>query len=153
MPVPPGLAQYSRLEAMAGEGSRAQAGGKLVHVLVVDDTVESRRATVRELRSLGAVVIEADNGRTARRICRVSGTGIDLVLMDVVMPGLDGLETTRLIRQLSADRQVPIVGWSSRADDHAREAALAAGMDDLVERRADPVVLRQILDKWAGQHD
>ena len=125
----------------------------MVHVLVVDDTAESRRATGRALRSLGAVVIEADNGKTARRICRVTGSSLDLVLMDVVMPGLDGLETTRLIRELPADRRVPIVGWSSRADDHAREAALAAGMDDLLQRRADPVVLRRLLDKWAGQHD
>ena len=134
--------------SVVGRGSSDQVGGKLVHVLVVDDAVESRRATVRVLRSLGAVVIEADNGRTARRICRVSGTGIDLVLMDVVMQGLDGLEATRLIRELPADRQVPIVGWSSRADDHAREAALAAGMDDLVERRFDAAVLRRIVERW-----
>jgi CheY-like chemotaxis protein len=138
---------------VVGRDSSDQAGGKLVHVLVVDDTGESRRATVRALRSLGAVAIEANNGKTARRICRVSGTGIDLVLMDVVMPGMDGLEATRLIRQLPADRQVPIVGWSSRADDHARAAALAAGMDDLVVRQVDPAFLRRLLDSWAGEHD
>jgi CheY-like chemotaxis protein len=77
---------------------------------------------------------------------RAGGEPFDLVLMDLHMPDLDGLETTRRIRALESGPRTPIVALTANAFAEDREAALAAGMDDFLVKPLDRARLRAILD-------
>lgn len=93
-------------------------------VLVVDDNRINRMVAVRFLARHGVEAVEASSGEEA--VQKVRGGGIHLVLMDIEMPGMDGLEATRLIRGF--DGALPVVGLSANAMQEHREAAEAAGM-------------------------
>jgi CheY-like chemotaxis protein len=81
-------------------------------------------------------------------MCELPGARFDLVLMDLAMPDLDGYVATTEIRRLPGCRDLPIVGWSSRVDSRAKDAALAAGMNDLVERRYDADSVAAVIRRW-----
>jgi len=83
----------------------------------------------------------------------VSQGSFDIVLMDVNMPVLDGLEATRLIRELPGDKgHVPIIALTANAMKGDRETYLAAGMDDYISKPIDSVGLLEMIAKHAG-HD
>jgi len=108
-------------------------------VLVVDDDPVNRDVAVHLLRELGAVGEVADSGHAA--IDRLSKVRFDAVLMDCSMPGMDGFETTRRIRQSSGgtiDRSVPIVAMTAHAQREDRDRCLASGMNGYL---AKPVTL------------
>ncbi|WP_218568967.1 ATP-binding protein [Pseudomonas sp. 2FE] len=110
-------------------------------VLVVDDVVANRALAMDLLGMLGFAVLEAENGEVALRLAEASVP--DLILMDMVMPVLDGLETTRRARVLPALQAVPIliVSASATADDQAD--ALAAGANAFVAKPIDQQKLLQ----------
>jgi CheY-like chemotaxis protein len=101
---------------------------------------------MRLLEKHGHRVTVAGNGREALQA--LAAEMFDVVLMDVQMPEMDGLEATAAIRRLEADRgathpRVPIVAMTAHALSGDRERCLAAGMDDYV---AKPIQARQLLD-------
>lgn len=101
-------------------------------VLIADDT----RATARALGELMAnaglgVEFAADGPEALRRACE---SGIDLVLLDLAMPGLDGLQLLRLLRAREERRHVPVLVITVRQDDSVRLAALQLGADDVLEK-------------------
>jgi PAS domain S-box-containing protein len=101
----------------------AHAGAR---VLLVEDNRVSRRLAERMLTGAGLAVTSVASGEEA---LQVSGqTSFDLVLMDLNMPGIDGLETTRRLRALPGFVDVPIVAVTGQAFDSDRDACLAAGM-------------------------
>jgi two-component system, sensor histidine kinase and response regulator len=73
----------------------------------------------------------------------------DLVLMDMQMPVMDGLEATRCIRQLPDRPGLPIIAMTANAMQRDRERCLAAGMNDFVTKPVDPEELFKVLMKWA----
>jgi CheY-like chemotaxis protein len=90
-----------------------------------------------------------DNGQDA--VDHAARERYELILMDVQMPGLDGLQATRAIRQLPGMAQVPVLAMTANAYSEDRAACLAAGMDDHI---AKPVVPQQLYEKllhWLGQ--
>jgi CheY-like chemotaxis protein len=91
------------------------------------------------LEQMGYVADEASDGRQA--VEAVEAGDYDLVLMDVQMPELDGLEATRMIRERWPDRRLRIVGLTANAMAGDREACLAAGMDDYVSKPIQPSAL------------
>jgi PAS domain S-box-containing protein len=122
----------------------AQAEGSLagLSVLVVDDNPTNRLIGVKMLEALGAEGVAVDSGAAA--VEAVRGAAFDLVLMDVNMPGMDGLEATARIRALpGAAAQVPIVALTANVMAHQRAAYLAAGMDGMVPKPFSPAVLLQ----------
>jgi CheY-like chemotaxis protein len=108
-------------------------------VLVVDDKNENRAVLTALLRPLGFDVTEATNGRDALRLARSQPP--DLVLMDLVMPDIDGLEATRLIRELPGLEDVVIIAVTARVFEQDRQASLAAGCNEVIPKPVNAVQL------------
>ena len=109
------------------------SAGPSLHVLLVEDEPDNQALALRMLSALGHRVDVAVDGADA--LVRVHETAYDVVLMDVMMPVLDGLEATRRLRQeLPPDRQPRVVALTARALRSDREACLAAGMDDYLTK-------------------
>jgi CheY-like chemotaxis protein len=95
--------------------------------LAVDDNEDSRKLATLILKREGMVVAQSEDGRQA--VDQITGGEFDLVLMDLEMPVMSGLDAIRAIRALRPPRTVRIVGLSAHADDAARRECLAAGAD------------------------
>jgi CheY-like chemotaxis protein len=122
-----------------------------VRVLLAEDNPVNQEVGRLILESLDCLVDVADNGRLA--VEAVFKNQYDLVFMDCQMPGVDGHEATRLIRQQEAadgegKRRVTIVALTAHAMEGDREFCLAAGMDDYLAKPYSPVQLVEILDRW-----
>ncbi|HEY1077638.1 MAG TPA: response regulator [Fontimonas sp.] len=98
-----------------------------LRILLVEDNAVNRQIALRMLDSLGYRADTAENG--AEAVAAVQRQAYDLLLMDIHMPVLDGLEATRRIRALGAIEQPRIVAMSASVLDHERQACLDAGMD------------------------
>ena len=108
-------------------------------VLVADDARVMRFATLRILKKLGLAAVEAEDGLQALELFESEKP--DLVLIDVQMPGLDGLEVVRRIRQLSGEHWVPVIFLTSMEDDADFSRGIEAGGDDYLTKPVSPVVL------------
>ncbi len=109
------------------------------HVLVVDDDAVTAAAVAATVGELGHRVTVCHGWTDALRAFGQSD--VDLVLMDAVMPGVDGFRLTKLLRARSAS-YVPIVFLTALADRRAREHGLAAGADDFLAKPVDPLELK-----------
>jgi len=118
-----------------GARERLQAEHAGAHVLVVDDEPVNREVLSGLLEQAGLRTSWAENGLQAVAMAR--GTRYDLILMDVQMPHLDGLDSARAIRAGSASARTPIVAVTARAFDEDRRQCLAAGMDDHLPKPVD----------------
>jgi len=127
-------AQANELTAIGYEGARKT-------VLIVDDTPENRMVLIHMLEPLGFATVEAENGKQGLE--RALASAPDLVLMDNVMPVMDGLETTRRMRESPELAQVPVITLSADATSNAKEKALAAGATAVLTK---PVRATQLLD-------
>ena len=119
-------------------------------MLVVDDTETNREIAVKLLSLEGAICESAENGREAIERLRADPGDFDLVLMDVQMPDMDGLEATRVIRHDLGLADLPVIALTAGAMASQRELALAAGMNGFV---AKPFRLRELvaaLTPWIG---
>lgn len=103
------------------------------HILVVDDHREIRDVVSRYLRENGYRTSTADSAGAARRI--ISGSAIDLAIVDVMMPGEDGLALTRSIRATNA---LPVIMLTARAEDVDRIVGLEMGADDYIAKPFNP---------------
>jgi signal transduction histidine kinase len=112
-------------------------------VLVVDDDVRNVFALTSALEMFGMRVLYADNGHDAVRKIQQEAGRIDLVLMDVMLPGLDGNETTAAIRRIPTFASLPIVVLTAKAMPGDREKSLSAGATDYLTK---PVDLGHLLD-------
>ena len=108
-------------------------------ILVVDDSPTIRAALKALLERMGHTVVEANDGKEALRIYRQDRPG--LVLIDVVMPVMDGYESARHMRETSADEWVPIIFLSSKEADQDLDRAIEAGGDDYLVKPVSFVVL------------
>jgi signal transduction histidine kinase/DNA-binding response OmpR family regulator/HPt (histidine-containing phosphotransfer) domain-containing protein len=120
-------------------------------VLIVDDNATNQEVAARILESMNAEVGLADGGRTALEALR--NRRFDLVLMDCQMPGMDGFETTRRIREGEAgeeNRSVVIFALTASAMAGDRELCLAAGMNDYHSKPVVLANLRASLRFWFG---
>jgi CheY-like chemotaxis protein/nitrogen-specific signal transduction histidine kinase len=129
----------------AGEAARAHsAEGRSLHVLCAEDNPYARVVLNTILTELGHRADFAGTGEAA--VAAVKRGGYDVVLMDVTLPGLDGLGAVRAIRALpNGGAGIRIIGVSGRSDRGDREAAIAAGMDDFLAKPVSPTALAQAL--------
>jgi CheY-like chemotaxis protein len=103
----------------------------------------NQKLALRLLSNMGYAADVAGDG--AKAVEAVEGGEYDVVLMDVQMPELDGLEATRRIRARWPDRRVHIVAMTANAMAGDRDACLAAGMNDYISKPIDPAVLAEAL--------
>ncbi len=116
-------------------------------VLLADDDMRNLFAINAVLESAHLEVIHAHNGREAVRLLE-ENPQVDLVLMDTMMPELDGLSAIRLIRRSSRFERLPIVSLTAKAMKDDRESAIAAGASDYVAKPVDPERLISVVHRW-----
>lgn len=110
-----------------------------IKVMVVDDNQYNREIACELLRENGAHIIECASGSEAVDYIKYINDIVDIILMDVCMPDMDGFEATRLIRQLEKDRwqDIPIVAMTANAFDEDRKKALEHGMNGHIAKPFD----------------
>jgi len=117
------------------------------HILIVDDDVRNIFSLTSVLEEHGMTVSFAENGRDA--VEKLESTpGIDLVLMDVMMPEMDGYETTRAIRERPQFRALPIIALTAKAMKGDREKCIAAGASDYITKPVDTDQLLSLMRVW-----
>jgi signal transduction histidine kinase/DNA-binding NarL/FixJ family response regulator len=135
-------------QALAGpppSGGPKSGSGK--RVLLAEDILINQIIAIEMLKSAGYTVDVADNGIEA--VDAVQHQPYDVVLMDVHMPSMDGLDATRKIRELPAPRgRVPIIALTADAVAGVREQYLAAGMDDFLSKPFNRTELLAIIERW-----
>jgi PAS domain S-box-containing protein len=117
-------------------------------VLVVDDVAENRAVVVDLLVSLGFQVVEAANGEDGLEIAQRLRP--DLILLDIAMPKLDGLEVTRRLRQQEDFAEVPIIALSASVSNSDCEQCLAAGMNAFIPKPLDVDKLLEQIETLLG---
>ena len=122
-----------------------------LRILVADD-VPTNQLIMRDLLgSLGAHVEIADNGAAVLRCLAEHSDSVDLILMDIQMPEMDGLEATRRIRSGVVRADIPIIALTAHALDEERQRTQAAGMNDFVTKPIDLAQLMAVLARWRPQ--
>lgn len=148
-----GLMGRSRAPRVRRPLKRSEPPGESgARVLVADDNLINQQVTAGFLEELGCVVRLAGNGEQA--VALVREESFDLVLMDCMMPLLDGYDATAAIRQLEAAtparRRIPVVALTAAALQGDRERCLAAGMDDFLTKPLALADLRAKVAQWAS---
>lgn len=124
-------------------GPAQQLSGR---VLVVEDDPVNQRVVSLMLQRLGLEYHVVGDGAGALSI--IESSEWDLILMDLQLPGIDGMETTRRARLLLEDRSLPIVALTANARAEDRAACLMAGMDDFLAKPVRTETLRACLARW-----
>jgi CheY-like chemotaxis protein len=117
-------------------------------VLVVDDDVRNIFALASVLESQGLEVVYAENGKDGIATLE-RNPDVDVVLMDVMMPEMDGYETMRAIRKDQNFKSLPIIAITAKALKEDREKCIVAGASDYLPKPVDPEKLIELIRLWA----
>jgi CheY-like chemotaxis protein len=129
------------------EGHEALRGRR---VLVIDDDARNVFAITSTLELHGMTVTQAADGRKGIEAL-LSAEDTDLILMDVMMPELDGYTTMNKIRQMPAFATLPIIAVTARAMPGDREKSIAAGASDYVTKPVDTDELLSCMERWLSR--
>jgi CheY-like chemotaxis protein len=116
-------------------------------VLVVDDDLRNIFSLTNTLEEEGMHCISAENGSQAIKRFK-ENPDVDIILMDVMMPEMDGYEATREIRKIDKGRKLPIIAFTAKAMKGDREKCLEAGMSDYIAKPVDIEKLLSLLRVW-----
>jgi CheY-like chemotaxis protein len=116
-------------------------------ILVVDDDIRNIFAMTSILEPFRVQIVSAETGRDAIELLR-GAPDIDVVLMDIMMPDMDGYDTMRAIRRLSKFRALPIIALTAKAMKGDREKCIEAGASDYISKPVDTQQLLGLLQLW-----
>jgi two-component system sensor histidine kinase BarA len=120
-----------------------------VSVLIVDDNPANLQLATELLRGLGAFVMQASSGQQALDLC--AAETFDIIFMDIQMPGMDGIETTRRLRSIEGGkRRTPIIALTAHSMIEQKAELLIAGMDDCISKPVSEAQLGHIISRWTG---
>ncbi|MEM9553361.1 MAG: protein kinase [Acidobacteriota bacterium] len=139
-------------DATPADDTTADTRERSATLLVVDDTESSRDMLARRLERKGYRVLEAGDGETALRLAAEST--VDLVLLDIMMPGMDGVEVLRHLRAERGPSELPVIMQTARTDSDSMVEALEVGANDYVTKPIDfPVVLARVQKELRTRDD
>jgi CheY-like chemotaxis protein/HPt (histidine-containing phosphotransfer) domain-containing protein len=137
-----------------GADARLRQHHRGARVLLAEDNEINIEVVQEMLHAVGLDVVVAENGRVA--VDQATRGEFDLMLMDMQMPEMDGLDATRRIRAMSLHASTPILALTANAFTDDRQACLDAGMNAMLTKPVDPALLYESLLQWlshgAGQH-
>ncbi len=145
--------QESQPAPAASASHNGKFYGSQARILLVEDNLTNQKVALGILRKLGLPAEAVANG--AEALSALQATRYDLVLMDVHMPVMDGLEATMRIRDPRStvrNRAVPIIAMTADAMLGDREKCLEAGMNDYITKPITPQLLAERLEKWIELH-
>ena len=116
-------------------------------VLVVDDDIRNIFALTSVLEWHNMIVVPAETGREAIEALQTQ-SDIDIVLMDIMMPEMDGMDTMRTIRQLPQFKSLPIIAVTAKAMKGDREKCIEAGAWDYLSKPVDSEQMLAVLRGW-----
>lgn len=117
------------------------------HVLLVEDNLINQKVAKKLLQRIGFEISCANNGREALEA--IEGKHYDIILMDMQMPVMDGLEATRNIRlREDGEKHIPIIAMTANAMKGDKEKCFEAGMDDYLSKPIKPEELEKVVLKW-----
>jgi CheY-like chemotaxis protein len=129
-------------------GSLTELEGIPHRILVVDDEPFNLEILTEHLTDAGYEVVAAEDGQQAWEILQREGDRFDAVLLDRMMPRMDGMEATRRIRQLGVRPALPILAMTANAFAEDRDNCIAAGMNDFVSKPVKPKLFYATLLNW-----
>jgi len=144
----PAAAPSAPAHRVAPPAPHPDLGGK--HVLVIDDDARNVFAISSTLELHDLRVTQASDGRRGIAALRAA-PDTDLILMDVMMPGMDGYATMTAIRQMPEFGRLPIIAVTARAMPGDREKSLAAGANDYVTKPVDTEELLACMERWLSK--
>jgi CheY-like chemotaxis protein len=139
-----------RSKGMMADSPRADRDVSGRKVLVIDDDVRNIFAMTSILEAYGVEVMYADGGQAGIDALE-SSSGVDLILMDIMMPGMDGYQTIRAIRRNPRFLSIPIVAVTAKALKEDRDKCFAAGASDYLPKPVDANKLLELIRLWAGR--
>ncbi|RYZ53784.1 MAG: response regulator, partial [Proteobacteria bacterium] len=119
-------------------------------ILIVDDDIRNVYSLRQILHGRGSSILVAENGREALEVL-AEHPETDLVLMDIMMPEMDGYEATRRIREEARFKTLPIIALTAKAMKDDREKCIAAGASDYLLKPIDTEKLLMLMRVWLGK--
>ncbi len=132
--------------AAADSGQKPRLLGRGLRILLADDNEVNRTVALAVLATVDLVVETAENGQEAVEMVRTHA--YDLILMDVQMPIMSGLEATRLIRSMAGKEDLPILAMTAAVFEEDRQACLEAGMNDCITKPINVKAMLATIAQW-----
>jgi len=135
-------------KVLAARRSDSRLGGR--KVLIVDDDVRNLFALTGALEQAGMSVLNAENGKEAIEVLTKT-PAIDMILMDIMMPELDGYDTIRIIRGMEQFKDLPVVAVTAKAMKEDREKCIEAGASDYIAKPVNVEQLMSLMRVWLNE--